>query len=191
MIPTTADAATMSTYVGNIISVYRRATPAQVAEGRRWYREAHQLAAAMSGDDPWAGAGVLAALSPQTPWTRNIELARQAFATGRARGHTGNALAKAERIMRGEHPLTVLPRESKTWHFCRAIGDPDDPDAVVIDRHAHDIAVGERYGARDRGLSKPRRYALLARAYREAARLVGTSPSTVQAITWVVWREEN
>ena len=34
-----------------------------------------------------------------------------------------------------------------------------------------------------------RRYATLAHAYREAARRLGELPSTVQAVTWVVWRE--
>ncbi|AXK37692.1 hypothetical protein DVA86_27315 [Streptomyces armeniacus] len=65
------------------------------------------------------------------------------------------------------------------------MADPGDTDAVVIDRHAHDIAVGDIYGRRDRGLSG-QRYELLAAAYREAAQRLGELPSTVQAVTWVV-----
>ncbi|MFM9442564.1 hypothetical protein [Streptomyces acidiscabies] len=63
------------------------------------------------------------------------------------------------------------------------------PEAVVIDRHAHDIAVGELYGRRDRGLGSARRYVMLAHCYREAALRLGELPSTVQAVTWVVLTE--
>ncbi|PRH79427.1 hypothetical protein C6N75_09895 [Streptomyces solincola] len=58
-----------------------------------------------------------------------------------------------------------------------------------MDRHAHDIAVGETYGSRDRGLSAKTRYAVVAHAYREAAMRLGELPSTVQAVTWVVRTE--
>jgi hypothetical protein len=120
-----------------------------------------------------------------------VRLAREAFANGEARGHVRDAVTKAERIMLGEDPLSVLPADSKTWNFFRAIIDPDDAEAVVIDRHAHDIAVGERHGEEERGLSSKRRYATLALAYRIAAQRVDELPSTVQAVTWVVWREES
>ncbi|MET8983264.1 hypothetical protein ABZX85_47640 [Streptomyces sp. NPDC004539] len=60
---------------------------------------------------------------------------------------------------------------------------------MVIDRHAHDLAVGELHGSRDRGLGSARRYALLAHCYREAALRLGELPSTVQAVTWVVHTE--
>jgi hypothetical protein len=58
----------------------------------------------------------------------------------------------------------------------------------VIDRHAHDVAVGRAFGSQDRGLTYGPRYALFADAYREAARRLGELPSTVQAVTWLVWR---
>jgi hypothetical protein len=91
--------------------------------------------------------------------------------------------------MSGADPLDVLPDDSKTWHFFRCIFDPADADSVVIDRHAHDIAVGVIYGGADRGISggpsQRRRYATLAHAYREAARRLDILPQTLQAITWV------
>jgi hypothetical protein len=133
-----------------------------------------------------AGAGVLAALSPQKAWQYNVRLAGEAFANGEARGHVKDACRKAERIMSGEHPLEVLPTDSKTWNFFRCIADPDDREAVVVDRHAHDIAVGIVFGDDDRGLGAKGRYALLALAYRVAARELDEIPSVVQAVTWVV-----
>lgn len=190
MIPTMADDDTLETYVRNITAVWQRATAEQAAAGRRWYRTANEVATLLADGNTRAGAGVIAALSPQKAWDYNVKLARDAFTTGEARGHVGDAVGKAQRIMLGEDPLAVLPEDSKTWNFFRAIIDPDDAEAVVIDRHAHDIAVGERYGNRDRGLSAKRRYATLALAYRLAAQRLGEIPSVVQAVTWVAWRED-
>lgn len=191
MIPTMADDDTMNDYVNNIIAVWHRATADQEQRGRSWYRTANDLAELMANGNARAGAGVIAALSPQTAWEYNIKIAAAAFENQQARGHTRDALGKAERIMLGEDPMIVLPTDSKTWNFYRCIADPDDAEAVVIDRHAHDLAVGERYGSQDRGLSAKRRYATLALAYRIAAQRLSELPSTVQAVTWTVWREED
>jgi hypothetical protein len=190
MIPTMADDSTLERYVSNIITVWGRATDDQMVRGRAWYRTANDLATVLAEGNTRAGAGVIAALSPQKAWDHNVRLAREAFANGEARGHVRDAVGKAERIMLGEDPLSVLPADSKTWNFFRAIVDPEDAEAVVIDRHAHDVAVGERHGEQDRGLSSKRRYATLALAYRVAAQRLDEIPSTVQAVTWVVWREE-
>lgn len=75
--------------------------------------------------------------------------------------------------------------DSKTGQFYRCIADPTDPSAVVVDRHAHDVAVGEIYGNAERGLSSKGRYQTLANVYLTLAELRGVIPSTLQAITWV------
>lgn len=186
MIPTTADAATFERYVSNIITRYGQASVEQKIAGERWYVTAHQLADMITDGDVVKGAGVIAALSANKSWTENVKITRRAFATGTASGHVRDALRKAERIMNGEAPEDVLPMGAKTGNFYRCILDPHDASAVCIDRHAHDIAVGEIYGNKDRGLSSVRRYNLLAEAYREAARRLNTNPATVQAVTWVV-----
>ena len=186
MIPIDVPARTRHRYVCNILDVWHAATPEQRQQGRTWYCAAHDLAAMLTGGDARAGAGVIAALSANKSWETNVELARTACEGGLAGGHFGDALAKVSAILAGADPADVLPMERKTGQFFRCIADPDDPDAVVIDRHAHDIAVGRTYGQRDRGLSSVRRYAVLADCYREAARRLGERPSTVQAVTWVV-----
>ncbi|MPY38366.1 hypothetical protein FNH09_46355 [Streptomyces adustus] len=65
------------------------------------------------------------------------------------------------------------------------MADPENADPVVIDRHAHDIAVRKVYGQSDRGLGALGRYNLLADCYRAAAQKIGEIPSKVQAVTWV------
>jgi hypothetical protein len=190
MINTTANDQEFETYVANIIKVWNSASAEQYITGGNWYRTAHQLADMITEGNARQGAGILAALSPMTEWSHNVELARQAVETGIPTGHFGDALRKVTKIIAGSDPEEILPMASKTGMFFRLINDPTDPDAVVIDRHAHDIAVGQRYGSQDRGLSNARRYATLAHAYREAARRLGELPSVVQSVTWVTWRSE-
>lgn len=189
MIPIQSDGETREGYVQNVIAVFESATEEQLKAGRSWYATAHQIADMMADGDVKVGAGLLAALSPQTAWWLNVELASDAYETGTPSRHVGDALSKATRILAGIDPSEVLPMDKKTGHFYRCILDPTDADAVCVDRHAHDIAVGAEYGASERGLSSKGRYALIAHVYREAAQRLGELPQTVQAVTWVVWRE--
>lgn len=191
LIPTIATDQDHERYVANIISQWFSASDAEQAEGRAWYSVAHDLADMITNGHPRQGAGILAALSPMTEWEHNVDLARRAVATGTPEGSFGDALRKVTKIMSGIDPEEVLPMIMKTGMFFRLINDPTDPDAVVIDRHAHDVAVGTRYGSQDRGLSNAKRYATLAHAYREAARQLGELPSTVQSVTWVSWRSQD
>lgn len=188
MIPIQADDEAREYYVRNIISVWYVATDQEASEGREWYRTAHRTAEMLADGDVKVGAGLLAALSPQTAWWLNVELACEAYEAGRASRHTGDSCGKANKIMAGLDPVDVLPMERKTGQFYRCILDPSDPDAVCIDRHAHDVAVGVPYGDWPRGLSTHSRYRLVADCYREAAKRVGELPMVVQAVTWVVWR---
>lgn len=185
MISTKADAATFERYVSNIITRYGQASIEQKIAGERWYVTANQLAYMIADGDVIKGAGVIAALSANKSWTENVKISKRAFATGTASGHVRTQLLKAERIMNGEAPEQVLGGH-KTLNFYACLIDPHHATAVCIDRHAHDVAVGETYGNADRGLSANGRYELLARAYREAARRLNTNPATVQAVTWVV-----
>jgi len=187
-IPTRPADAQRAAYVANIIAAYRAATPEQTDAGHRWYPQAHDMATWMAGD-PVVGAGVLAAFSANTGWGRTVNLAVKAFSTGEPSGHTGAVISKARAIMAGVDPASVLPMTKKTGHFFQAIANPSDPHPVVIDRHAHDLAVGVRFGNDDRGLDNLNRYNSLVDAYRAAATELGELPSVVQAVTWVAWRE--
>lgn len=190
MIPTTADDQTLNQYVDNIVHAFLSATPEQREFGRQWYPVANSLALILGDGDARMGAGIIAALSPMKRWKENVRLATDA-AGGNIHGHTGVTLAKVQMILEGADPGEVLPEESKTWNFYRAILDPDDPDTVVIDRHAHDVAAGRRYEGEPRGLGNKKRYALLALAYRLATRklqvildLPELVTNVTQATTW-------
>jgi hypothetical protein len=174
MIPTNPSDTTRRRYIREIIT--------------EWYRSAHQLADMLSEGNVQQGAGVIAALSANKAWYLNQRLARDAF-NGNIHGHVANALEKVAKIMTGTDPAEVLPMGLKTGNFYRCILDPEDSEAVVIDRHAHDIALGRPQGDRERGLQSKGRYAVLSLAYRNAAAKLGILPSVLQATTWIVWTE--
>lgn len=176
----------------NIERVFRDASADQYDAGMRWYHDAHEAAVRLDPINPDRAAGVIAALSPQTDWARNLELTRRAYTNGYASGTLGRSIDKANAILAGADPLDVL-RGPKTRAFYRLIADPDDLDAVVVDRHAIDIAIGERLTVADRERWYPleRRgwYRIFADAYRAAGRLLGVNPSQVQGVTWTAWTD--
>lgn len=182
--------------IDNILPVFRAARDEQISAGVRWYADAHTFALTIAQGDIVKGAGVIAALSPQTSWAQNMTLAARAFAEGFASGQTGANVTKANRILSGESPDEVLGWNNpnaksghKVRNFFRNIVDPTGPE-VTIDRHAFDIAVGEETDSATRGqLGRVGQYDLFADTYRQAAELVGVAPAFMQAATWLVWRE--
>jgi hypothetical protein len=81
------------------------------------------------------------------------------------------------------------PSALKTKAFFATIVDPDWPVAV-IDVHAFDIAYGEVSGMGAKILGRKGEYERYSDAYRDASQVIGVSTSTVQAVTWVRWRNE-
>lgn len=178
----------------HIVSVWMQATLTEVDAGLSWYRDAHAIAHAFSPTDVRKGAGVLAALSPMTPWDRNIMLAARAFEDGEASGTLFSSVAKANRILAGEDPLDVLGG-GKVRAFFMCIAEPDNDSSVCIDRHAFDVAVGQITNNNTRGaLSRVGVYDRFAESYKVAAKIIEVEtefsviPSQVQAVTWVTWR---
>jgi hypothetical protein len=173
--------------VANVLACYAAASEEDRLAGKLWYSEAHDIARELGG--PRIGAGILAALSPQCDWDTNVSMGRDIAAGRTPRYATGANVAKARACDRGAHWADVLGGP-KVRAFAALIEDPDDPYAVVIDRHAFDVAVGRVTSDRDRALLLARRgtFDRFARVYRAAARILGVTPSTVQATTWVAWR---
>lgn len=184
MIPSKPGSLDVGFWQRNVMSAYMRASSDAKLQGAVWYQMAHTLALELAHGDAKVGAGVIAALSANKGWYQNQLLATDALA-GFVHGHVGDALDKVRAILDGQEPETVLPMRMKTGHFYRCILNPADSWAVVIDRHAHDIAVGEVYGDRPRGLSAVSRYEALADAYRDAAAYCDVVPSVLQATVWV------
>lgn len=190
----------MSIY--NIIGVYSLATQDEIEEGKAWYanarRECQELADNL-GYPLAVVAGVVAALSPNNRWQRNLRDAEALL-----RGYRDGVDVREVKVS------TYHAMRQKAWDICdeyvRYVRDVSiaqilngpkitafykcilgHEDAVCIDGHAYNIAQGNRKGLKGLNVSaKDMRET--ASQYVSAAEEVGLKPYELQAITWVVWR---
>lgn len=181
----------------NILSVYGQATEGEVFAGLSWYPDARQKAeeiAMSQGVHEHIAVGVVAALSPNNKWSRNLEDARNLI-SGYQRGVDVSVCTyhkmkeKAIRIL-DEQPdaegvLDILNgKKIKSFYNC-ILGRED----VCVDGHAYNIYLGKRnrLTSGKTSLNKST-YQRVSKAYIRSAKKVGLKPSELQAITWVTWR---
>lgn len=205
----------------NVTRVFRLATVADLTDGREWYararRLAEELAASLPADHPHHGdadraAAVIAVLSPRQSWPQNVKNARLAYEIAaaprsvaaldlqaRIRGGympvPGDVGRKVAELLATDTPSDEIVSGPKVTAFWRTIADPSDPRAVVVDRHAIDIALGRPTDDATRGkvLGKVGAYDAVAQTYIRAARILSRevgpiTPAEVQAVTWTAWR---
>ena len=193
-------------YVRNINRVFKMATPEEVRDGVVWYANAQATAKrlALTNDVPLRIAvGVMAALSPNNRWERNIVDAGTliaAYLNGddiqSFKVSCYNAMkAKAWRIMdempaTDDEVLAILNGQKIMSFFSNIMGH----DTCTIDGHALNIARGERHGlTTDKTNIGKKLYAELQGAYGRAAKKARVNGRPLkafemQAITWVVWK---
>ena len=187
----------------NIISVYRDADKTQHAEGLLWYSDAQRAAhnIAVEYDVPvYLVVAVIAALSPNNKWSRNVTNADAligAFVNGdgllSVKVSTYHAMKRKAWDILVARPdydgaKRMLKGQKITSFFMDIMGEFN----VTIDGHARNIAYGERVGwTDDRTNIGVREYRALQAAYEEAARRGGLMPYQLQAITWRVWRDRH
>jgi hypothetical protein len=176
-------------YVESILTVYDKATPADIADGADWYPAMFRLMrehSHVSGLSVRQCAAIYAATSINTPWRRNLVLAAEAIANFGLQGGTlGMVVRKVNAIIAGDDIDTTLtsdPANRKIVNFTRNLSG--DYDAVTVDRWAHRVATNGERGDVPTG----KLYEAIADAFREAARLRNVNPATMQAVTWVVAR---
>ena len=189
--------------VHNIISVYNDADETQHAEGLLWYENAQKEAyrIALKHDVPvYIAVAVIAALSPNNKWARNLVNADAligAFIRGdgllSVKVSTYNKMKQKAWDILAARPdydgaKAMLKGQKITSFFCDIMGEFN----VTIDGHARNIAYGERISLTDdRTNIGVREYRGLQAAYEETAQRVGLMPYQLQAITWRVWRDRH
>lgn len=209
----------------NILKLFREIPADVIAEGREWYPRARALAVELACTQASSGvagherevykaAAVIAVLSPRVNWERNKMLARVVYDLAAIKTWTADmtvaevrkgwgyglsdGAGKAFRILvLGEDPDDVV-KGPKVRQFWQTIVDPTDSRAVVIDRHAIDVAFGRILSDADRGraVGPAGAYDHLSQLYRNAARIISRelgeqvtlTPAELQAMTWVYWR---
>lgn len=187
--------------VSNVMAVYNSATADDIRKGLSWYADAHNVArqlASESGKSVECAAGIIAALSPMNGWDNNKRKAIQLFDQNgivSLNENGGNGIGlwtnviKAQAIYRGGSPDDIL-KGDKVRAFYSTILDPQNENTLpVIDRHAFDVAVGERTDEKRRTiLSRKGVYLEFASVYQESAKIAGIGSAQMQAIAWVAWR---
>lgn len=180
--------------------------PTLYEEGIRWYYTAHSTivdVALRQRVHLDVAVAVVAALSPNNKWRRNVVDAENCLkaSANNASEYSircstyGQNKTKAFRIARGESYHAVLGG-NKVWSFFKNLRHPDNDQVVTVDGHAVAVALGLRISLSKSPQLSDKQYELVAEAYRQATReinadrLVGDVllPSQVQAICWVYYR---
>ena len=176
--------------IRNLLKLYRQSTAADRAQGAAWYPAAHYIV------QQWATtycihnatvACVIAAISPQTDWARNLIIADDTLA-GRAPSISGalpKNVTKARRII-ADAAFTTLPyflHGPKVASFAENL--QGRMNMVTVDTHAMQAALADPLATYS---LKWRPYRVFAECYAHAAVKVGLAPATFQAIIWHVWK---
>ena len=189
----------MQDLIDNIISVYGQATATQRRNGLQWYKRARKdcrKVAKETGQPLRYVAGVVAATSPNLRWEKNVHTAKQvinAYVSGQPASDIKGCMAypanriKAYSVLAGANRsasvLKTLNGPKVSAFFDNILGG----DSVTIDGHARNIAYNDTKAKVKVSINKGE-YAMLVSAYRAAAALLGLRACELQAITWVVWR---
>ena len=187
--------------IANIVACYKTADDDQRAGGMAWYSKAQCAAydiAAKYDIAVYLVVAVIAALSPNNKWSRNV-INADALIGAFLRGDGIDSVKvstyhkmkqKAWDILAArpdyDTAKTMLKGQKITSFFCDIMGEFN----VTIDGHARNIAYAEKVGLTDDRSNIGRlEYRALQAAYEEAARQLGLMPYQLQAITWRVWRD--
>jgi hypothetical protein len=188
---------------GNILAVFFNATDLETINGAKWYRTANNAALIMAERYSVSleiAAGMIAALSPNNRWERNLTDADSMIRAYSIGGHnaadstkvgTYNAnKIKALAILSGDDCLQILGGlKVRAFYDCIIGGD-----SVCIDGHAYAIWKGERIPTSQTPKITPKIYDSIVADYRQAARVINLilqadySAAQIQAITWIAWR---
>jgi hypothetical protein len=187
---------------GSILAVFFSASGAEIAEGEYWYARASMVCRGIAEQYKLpleTVAGVLAALSPNNRWSRNIidtEAIVKAYVLS---GQDVNAVkvstfgknkAKAIAILQGAAPLDVLGGLKVRAFYGCVIGGNE----VCVDGHAYSIWLGQRVPTSKTPKISAKLYQQIADDYNLAATQINTitgrcyTGAQIQAITWVTWR---
>ena len=185
----------------NIMRLYQQATPEDHAAGLAWYMKANAACERISkreGLPVYIVAGVVAALSPNNRWERNLVDAENlihAYVIGAPEDSVNPCTYKAMRA-KAWRILEELPEDAsgvatilngqKIKSFFSNIMGLDD---LTIDGHARNIYYNERINLTDNRTNiGVKEYRFLQDEYRKAAKKLGVAAHVLQAVTWTTWR---
>lgn len=181
--------------------MYGLAAPQEIESGLAWYHNAHEHACTLSstyGIPLRAAAEIIAALSPNSRWERNVADSYSLCAVLSSGGSLesvrvqtyGANRAKAGAIFRAA--VVGLSYDGilsgpKVTRFARTIETPWESHGITVDVHAFSVASGKRFTVKDVVIGAVN-YRTCERAYLTVGAELGIAGHQVQAITWTVWK---
>lgn len=175
----------------NIAAVYALALRSDISAGKRWYPMAHAIVcewAEFHGRSIANVASIIAAISPQCAWERNLIIAddvlnhRPASIGGAI--HSFLRIAERMRDDRSGNPAAYFKIGCKVLSFAANLAG--NFDIVTVDTHGAQIALNDPAG--NLRVDTWTRYEPVARAYVQAAHALKVKPAHLQAITWLTWK---
>lgn len=173
----------------NLVSLYSESTATDKTLGRAWYPNARLIVAEWSATYNLSGetvACVIAALSPQNAWDRNVIQAGDILA-GRpvSIGGIRANIDKAQRILydKATSTLEYFPQGPKVASFALNLAGNDT--AVTVDTHAMQAGLRDVQST----YTLPwQPYMCFASAYERAADRLSLPAAMFQAIIWHTWK---
>ena len=194
----------MTQHVRNILKVYRRATTDDIANGVEWYSRAKRYSHAIAdrtGLHVNTVIGVMAALSPNNKWERNVQDCERMckawvigddlddFKVSCYNTMKLKAWSILDENLTSDDDILTRLNGQKIRSFYSNIRGLDE---VTIDGHALNIALGVRQGlTTDKTNMSKKVYKQMQEVYVRAAKRVDIKPHILQAITWTTWKREN
>ena len=194
----------MTQQVRNILKVYRRATTDDIANGVVWYDRAKRYSEIISektGVHVHTVIGVMAALSPNNKWERNIKDCERMvtafthgwdmwdFKVSCYNTMKQKAWSILEDNLTSDDDILTRLNGQKIRSFYSNIRGLDE---VTIDGHALNIALGKVQGlTTDKTNMGKKVYKEMQKYYVRAAKRVDIAPHVLQAITWTTWKREH
>ena len=182
----------------NIEKVWEQHTLDDFNQGKMWYREANQFSLEVAEKynvTPVVSAGVLSALSPLKEWELNKRITDNFFHRVNVNpehgwkgvGHYATQKKKAWDIYSLVNPMveevSKILHGLKTVNFFGCIVDPDNTEAVCVDRHMIRVAVDT-----DNLKITEKQYLFLKKEYLNFANRVDMIPCHAQAVLWCTYK---
>ena len=196
-------------HTDSIVAMYFQSNILDREMGSQWYHNAYSVCVTLGekyGFSPNTVAGVIAALSPNNKWERNVEDAEAMlraycyeipFESVSVCSYSANkdkAITIIEMMLESDELICKVLRGNKTIAFYLCIAKDGKSDTPCIDGHAYNVWNGSVTNLKEVPAMSDKTFRKIQDAYRDAAKLISEvsgkvhTAAQVQAITWVAYR---
>lgn len=180
--------------VKNIMAVYNDVTPEERDYWGRWYHHAKADVQELADEFqlPYEKvAAITAVLSPGNKWKLNLLASRRILEKAAKINSYPKNIEKANAIL--DEPDVSKCKSyilgPKVNAFFSSLMDPDAfMSEMVLDSHAINIWLGDKLSIQDTPTIKGQLRSKMVADYNAAAKQLGVSVQSLQAVTWYIWK---